>query len=194
MVIRIGLAATVDGAWRPGIGDPTVFGWLTVALYVAAAVLAGFAMRRSGRARSATDARFWLCVAVAMLLLAVNKQLDLQSWFTHAGRDLARQMGWYAYKRDLQFWFVVSVAVAACLGLGGLLWLVRRGGPGTWLAILGLIFLGCFIVLRASSFHHVHALLFRSVPGVNMNVVLEWTGILITGAGAVRGLHARRPG
>ena len=70
--------------WQPGIGDPSLAGWLTVLLYVLVGLLAfrvagrvAFPVATRGRERS-----FWIIVGCLMLCLAVNKQLDLQSALT----------------------------------------------------------------------------------------------------------------
>ena len=54
--------------WTPGIGDPSVIGWVTVALYLIAAGACAMAARRAMHdARGGT--RFWATVAVMMLAL-----------------------------------------------------------------------------------------------------------------------------
>ena len=78
--------------WRPGIGDPTFMGWLTVAAYAIAAFTALLAARRAGRAPGTTRGSrgMWLLVAAFMALLCLNKQLDLQSLLTDIGRQLSK--------------------------------------------------------------------------------------------------------
>jgi len=89
--------------WRPGIGDPTVMGWVTVGAYAVAAAVAGVAAHRARGAAAPHPGpdRTWLLVAGLMALLCVNKQLDLQSLFTDLGRVLAREQGWYARRREV---------------------------------------------------------------------------------------------
>ncbi|MFW5682694.1 MAG: isopropylmalate isomerase [Phycisphaeraceae bacterium] len=190
------LAATVNGRWQPGIGDPTIYGWITVGLYAVGAVLAAVAAKRCTRRRRllrhpGRERAFWVVTAIAMAVLAVNKQLDLQSWFTHTARDLSREQGWYEHRRDLQMLFIAGLA-GATLVLGvAAVWFLRRTSRAAKLALAGLAFLGVFILLRASLFHHVHEVMFRRVPSVNMNVALEWTGIALTAAGAAAALRVR---
>src|SRR3569833_3825399 len=86
--------------WRPGIGDPTVVGWVTVIAYAVAAVLC---LQSALRILHVKDAGprvvFWSVLAVIMLLLGINKQLDLQTWFTLEGKKLALSEGWYNHRR-----------------------------------------------------------------------------------------------
>lgn len=87
------MAAGPDGRWEIGIGDPTPLGWITVAAYAAAAVLA---WRNVGAARrTAVPHSFWIALTALMLALGINKQLDLQTWLSQAGRDLAIAQGWW---------------------------------------------------------------------------------------------------
>jgi hypothetical protein len=87
------MAAGPDGRWEIGIGDPTPLGWITVAAYAAAAVLA---WRNAGAARrTAVPHSFWIALTALMLALGINKQLDLQTWLSQAGRDLAIAQGWW---------------------------------------------------------------------------------------------------
>src|SRR5438105_1302226 len=87
------LAFTKGDQWRPGIGDPTFIGWLTVVAYAGAAVLC---IRDALREKEAPARRaFWSILGVMMILLGINKQLDLQTWLTITGRRIALTEGWY---------------------------------------------------------------------------------------------------
>ena len=125
------LAAVEGGRWRPGIGDPTVVGWVTVAAYLVAALGCGLAAWRepmpdgTGRPR-ARPSRFWLALAILMLALGINKQLDLQSLATQIGRDVITARGLYSVRRELQFGFILAVALVCSSTLGGFLWAARR--------------------------------------------------------------------
>src|SRR5262245_63104416 len=99
-----------DGRWRPGIGDPTPLGWLTVAAYAVAAALCARAALREGRSG---PRGFWWGLAAALALLGVNKQLDLQTLLMQVSRDLARAQGWYDRRQAYQRLFIGGVAVAA---------------------------------------------------------------------------------
>lgn len=188
------LTQTADGGWRPGIGDPTFIGWFTVFAYLAAAVACFRAWQRVARAstRSRTLSHVWLLFAVLMLALGINKQLDLQSLFTVVGRQLALDHGWYEQRRAVQALFIRAVAVAGLLTLFAGAWLVRRHLADVWLAGLGAVFIVVFVVVRASSFHHVDTLLSGTLGGARVNWILELGGIALVFAGARR--YARRSG
>jgi hypothetical protein len=171
-------------------------GWLTVAAYAAAAFLAFKSARavtqepRRDRAQRALM-RFWQALALLLLALCVNKQLDLQTLFTQIGRDLALAQGWYEDRRRYQVLFIGAVAVLGLLGTVGLGFALRKVVARIWLALLGLGFLASFIVIRAASFHHVDELL-HAGP-VRLNWVFELTGIGLIALAAHRAARSARP-
>jgi hypothetical protein len=180
--------ASLLGTWTPGLGDPSLLGWLTVAAYAATAVLVGRALRSALRAARAGDPRaspqFWGVLLLGTLVLGVNKQLDLQSGLVELGRTLSRDQGWYEHRRAVQAGFVV-VGVLAC---GALCWwlarLARRELRRVLPALVGWSLLCAFVAIRALSFHHLDRLLGWSVGGARLGAVLELSGIAILAVGA----------
>ncbi len=169
-----------DGTWVPGIGDPSLMGWLTTLLYCTAAFLCLNAARsiRHGQGRWDRGCLFWSALFLLMLMLGVNKQLDLQTWFTQFGRQLARAEGMYAARRTLQVVFIGGIALSGLIAiaiLGYLSW----GKPRVfhW-ALIGVVFLLCFVVIRAASFHHVDRALGLRFLCLKVNWILEMGGIL----------------
>lgn len=181
------------GHWTPGIGDPTPMGWATVAAYAAVAGLCAVAARRE---RASSDRRalpFWVGLAVLYVALGVNKQLDLQSLVTELGRINAQAFGWYERRAEVQVWFVGAVALS---GVGALALLSLTAPWRSWaraIASLGTVSLLVFIVIRASSFHHVDRWLGDRVLGLRWNWLLELSGIALTSVGAL-GAIARSSG
>jgi hypothetical protein len=179
--------------WHPGIGDPTVMGWLTVAAYFCAAALCArlaFVAGTRGPAELRRNSRiFWTVFAVLMVFLGVNKQLDLQTWLTQFGKDLAKAGGWYEQRRSVQAVFVAFVAVSGLAAFAGLSLLAKRTFRQSWVALAGALFLGCFILVRAASFHHVDQLLSARWAGLKMNWILELGGIFWISLGAWQNLR-----
>ena len=167
--------------WEPGIGDPTVMGWVTVLAYVVAAGLAAAAARALDRVAD-PDARgrqpeIWRLTTILLVALAINKELDLQSWFTAFARVVLKKQGWMEYHRILQFRFIVGLICVSLIFLIASAWCTRRRRREYWLLLLGETFTVTFIVLRAASFHHVDVLLGTHIVGVKVNWALELTGI-----------------
>jgi len=172
------------GSWSPGIGDPTVMGWVTVAAYAGATVLCAFAARGAESANGKRSGWFWLSLAVVYLLLGINKQLDLQSLLTEIGRISAHAGGWYEQRRVIQLVFIAGVIAAGAVGWFGLMMTAPwRSWPRS-LALLGTTFLIGFVIVRAASFNRVDALLGTTWLGMRGNWLLELPGILLTAGGA----------
>lgn len=168
------MATATDGRWHPGIGDPTATGWITVAAYALACLLCWWCARRTV---PGAERRFWWALAVVLLLLGINKQLDLQTWLTQFARDRALADGWYAHRQVMQ---VIFIAWLATVGAVLLRWLAARLGNlhrSTRLAAMGLLVLGVFVLMRAASFHHIDVLLSLNFSNVRVNAVLELSGI-----------------
>ncbi len=160
--------------WSPGIGDPTIFGWSTVVLYVLAALLCWRARAVSRKSRP-----IWTLLFCFMAVLGVNKQLDIQSLFTAVARHLAHAQGWYDVRQTLQREFILALSgliVAFILWAG---FKVKKFGWPEKMALIGAASLGGFVAIRAASFHHVDIFLGTSIASVRWNVVMEAGGILI---------------
>jgi hypothetical protein len=216
------------GAWSPGIGDPTVVGWLTASLYLIASLLcfhaaggpgaptpaAGAAPDRTERPSLATalalafvgakgrlmslpprvrGRALWLGLGIVLLLLGINKQLDLQTAVTGMGRKLAVTYGWYASRRRLEAIFLAGVALGG-LALVRVVFLLARAEPRGIRAVLtGAAFLVVFVVVRAASFHHVDELLHVDLAESPVNGVLEVGSLCFIITGTYRVLRLRRP-
>ncbi|WP_145272189.1 hypothetical protein [Tautonia plasticadhaerens] len=229
--VPIPIAESIAGGWRPGIGDPSVGGWLTVAAYLAAAVAcwsASAAERRRGDRKEEShpifwrrefdrhdsspprhrhrppalpraDSRgrrvlFWRILAAGMLVLGINKQLDLQTLILVAGRGLAREQGWYEDRQAVQRAFIFAVAVVGIGALSAFAFLFRSAALRRPLAPIGVFALFAFVLVRASSFHHVDVLLGGALLGVRVNLLLELGGILLVSLSAIRCIAEARRG
>ena len=169
-------------------------GWATVAVYALAALLAAFVARAApfpARSRGRERA-FWGLMALALACLAVNKELDLQSFLTALGRCMANAQGWYEERQAVQIGFVLALVAATGAAFALLLALLR----GTWrrslLPLLGLAFVSGFVLVRAVGFHRVDRLIGLELLSVRANWVLELAGPLLISAVALWLLVAGR--
>lgn len=191
-----------SGRWEPGIGDPTVMGWLTVFAYLLTALLCAGAARTAAppsdspwTERQRRLRRFWFGLTVMLVLLGINKQFDLQTLLTEVGKDLAIEQGWYRSRRAVQGVFVKLVAFVALTTACVLSYRMRKLLRHTLWPLLGMVALLSFIVIRAASFHHIDLLLRSEVFGIQTNWALELSGIAMVFWGAYRaggGPWARR--
>ena len=161
--------------WQPGIGDPTVYGWATVAAYALGAACCWAASQRA----PLREKRFWQVIAFVMAFLCVNKQLDLQTLLTDFARAQAKAQGWYDNRREYQVGFILALGFAALVGLLILLTHSVRGSVPMRGALGGLVLLIFFILVRASSFNKVDLLINQSIGGLRANHVMELGGIAL---------------
>ena len=176
------IAACVGDQWSPQIGDPTVAGWGTVVAYAVCAVLSFMVLRRTQGSREGT---VWGLLTLAMLSLGVNKELDLQSMLTAAGRCLSQLQGWYEERRVFQREFIIGLLIVAGLSLALVLWLMRRCLWRNGLALLGVAFVTAFVAVRAVGFHHFDALIDSRLLDIRFNVLFELSGLVLIAANAM---------
>lgn len=177
------MSVGVDGRWEPGIGDPTVVGWITVVAYGIAAVLS---LRCARRTTVGLEHWFWVATTVALVLLGVNKQLDLQSLFTQTGRDIALQQGWYMQRRAVQGAFIAALVAFGIAALASMLFLLRRLDRTVGHAAIGMALLVLFVIIRGASFHHIDQFVGSSFEGVRFNWILELSPLVLISIAAVR--------
>lgn len=176
------LQGCVAGRWSPQIGDPDVTGWLTVMAYVLTAILSIAVWRRlAGRAGRV----FWAVLVVLLAFLAVNKQLDLQSALTAAGKCLATAQGWYAERRSVQAGFIATLLAIVVLGLVAAMLMLRNSLGRDFLALLGLAIVLAFVMGRAVSIHRFDNLIGAQSLGVSNNFLFENAGLLLIALNAV---------
>jgi ribosomal protein S27AE len=165
------IAATVDGRWQLGIGDASIFGWITTAVYFLVVLRCMFNAKTSHR--QGGNFGLWIALAGLMLLLGINKQLDLQTWLTQSLKDISIQHGWYAQRRGVQMAFIIALGLGMVIALVTLRFFLLNAWHHHKLIWLGLILLSTFILVRAASFHHIDLLISTTWMGVKLNVLLE---------------------
>lgn len=175
--------------WSLTIGDPTALGWATVAAYAVAGLVCMSAARRT----SGREARFWVLLSLALLGLALNKQLDLQSALSAAGRCMARMQGWYENKRIVQLAFLLGLLATSLaimlLAVLSLRHILGRIGP----ALLGAGLVLAFVAIRAAEFQHIDRLVGTPMAGARLSWILELSGLalILTNALSARRSRAR---
>ena len=168
--------------WRPVIGDPTFMGWLTVVLYFLCAWQCLRVLLQAPQLFQQQTRRqrgLWLFLAMAMCLLGINKQLDLQTLFTEIGKYFAHRDNWYDHRRDIQKRFIEGMIAIGLMTVLIAAWGYRHSLKQNLLALLGFTFLIVFVIVRATSFHHMDRFIGTRFIGLKMNWILEIGGILM---------------
>ena len=167
--------------WSAEIGDPTLMGWLTVAAYFLTAFLTLRVGYRAQHLFSQDTVKaqkwFWFLISVVITILGINKQLDLQSLLTALGKYYALRDGWYQDRRAIQVIGIGGIICFLLISMFTFMYYFRKILKFNWLAMIGLFFLVCFIIIRATSFHHVDIFLSSWFYGVKLNWLLELSGI-----------------
>jgi hypothetical protein len=158
-------------------------------LYLAAAWACWRIARGERHRRLAPERLVWSAMAIRLVALGVNKQLDLQSALTELGRILG---GWYDSRHRVQRVFILAVGSAAAVIGAFLLFVVRRAPVGTQVSPAGGCVLLAFVVIRASSFHHVDLFIRSRWWGIRGNWLMEVGSLVVILAGA--GLRLRERG
>jgi hypothetical protein len=163
------LMACLPHLWNPKIGDPSLLGWLAVTGYILAG-LACLSVILKGERRG-----FWIGLLIFLVILGLNKQLDLQAAVPLFGKCVAKAQGWYEGRRILQY----GVVLVLLIGSAWTLWRIARSMQGIRLAVAGLCLILAYIVIRAITFNHVaEALGLPEIPYA-IRALIELAGIAL---------------
>lgn len=147
----------VASRWQLAIGDPNIPGWTICAAYGLAAALAVVVLRATpfAPAHRGREKILWALIAGLMTVLALNKQLDLQSLILAAGRCLSQEQGWYDNRRLVQRDFILVLIGLAALAGAAMIWLLRGIIRHNLVALMGLAALAGFVVIRGGHLFHM---------------------------------------
>jgi hypothetical protein len=184
--------------WQPQVGDPTLIAWLTVLAYLLAATACAVCAWRAdtifGEEHVWQHRFLWGAMAVGLLFLGVNKQLDLQSWFTAVIKTIAWEKGVYEWGRRAQVYFIAGLALVSLIIFVAIAWIFRHVWRHYWLLLLGLVFIARFIVVRAATFYGVSLPeLSRFTGGFRVTGMLEIAGALVIALAAYLNIRHRQP-
>ena len=180
--------------WQPQWDNPDVRGWSVVAAYIIAAACcarAAAARREPGPEERRASAA-WRLLALGLLFLGINKQLNLQTLLIVLGRHAAAGGGWMEKRRLAQLIFSAVFTVAGLL----LFWFLRVRfrrffARNRWVPI-GLTVLFLFVLIRAASINHVFQ--WAGIQAKNSSSDKEWTWVLEIGGSACLAFAALKSG
>lgn len=180
------ICSSIDMArWFGLAGDPTIIAWIVTVVYAIAGWTSHTAAVQAKRQRrSRANLLFWRAMLIAMILLGLNKQLDLQSLMLDCGRTLSREGGWFAYRRVAERSFAAVVAASLVLLLTLTILRMRSPRLDMIISISGIAALVCFILLRTGSILHVPGL-DRTTTG-SFQSMLELCGVVAVAFGGYR--------
>lgn len=178
--------------WKAAIAAAVLADWVTVGAYLMAAIACTRASSFAWLIRRERDRSFWRLTTALLIFLGVNELLDLQALLTVLGREHAKANGWYGQHRQVQYIFVLTLAFLGVLAAIITLFLTRKAHMSVRVALIGLGFIGLFVIMRAASFHHLDELLGRKAPLFNWGSMQELLGIAIVAVAALTYPRMRR--
>lgn len=176
------LQSCIAERWTIQIGDPNLTGWITVLIYIITALLSAAAWRRMACHQGRV---FWASLVVFLLVMAINKQLDLQSALTAGGKCLANAQGWYGNRRVVQGTFIVALIAVNVMVLFLVILALRGNLYRNIVAILGLATVSIFVLVRAVSIHNFDHLIGRKNFGISNNFFFENLGLALISLNAL---------
>ncbi len=136
--------------------------------------------------RSPEFSWIWRRLALLIILLGINQQLDLQTLLIQSGRVLAEAEGWFAYRRLVQRAFFGLFAGGFLLFVSLAAWRCRAFLIRHRLVTLGLAILIGFIFMRAADFNHVWLKTLQAAYEDSWKDYLELLGLGLIAEGARR--------
>jgi len=169
-------------------GDPTIAGWTICLGAISAGGLCASAAwtMRTARHRAA----FWLISAGLLLLIGINKQLDLQTMMINIGRSIAVRQGWWDQRAWAQRTALAAAIVAAML-VG--MWMIRtawRHGMGERLCVVSIAILTCYVLLRMTAIVRQDDILPELLHADRLAMACELTGLAGAGISAWLARHS----
>lgn len=134
----------------------------------------------------------WWIAASVLLILGINRLFDLQTALTDALRSQAKAQQWYAMRQSYQRAMIAAASLAGVVGAAAFEWRFRGASVRYHVAVMGLLFLLAFVVIRGASFHNVDAMIRMRILGLKLNWILELSGIGLIAAAAASALVAPR--
>ncbi len=193
--------------WRPGIGDPTIIGWITTVGYAISAFLCARKARvlktdiltadtqksEMLNTQALNDERLvWSGLATVLFCLGLNKQLDLQTLMIECGRNFAVSEGWFSERRKIQAVFVIFAISLGVLILIIGVWKQRRFFRKHPPTLIGVSLLVLYISLRLTAIDHVGQASGVAIPDEAWWLTgIEWGGIACTGMTAERRVNRK---
>lgn len=178
-------------AWHLGIGDPNAPGWTITLGYLATAAFCFFRSRHYGGLHDARFTRFWFMVGLFLLLMGINKQLDLQTLLIGTAKVFSLNYGFYQYRHRLVVGFIVALLIWGAVSQAWLYTSMKRLHTPERRALLGLGILFVFIAARVAYFQHV-AVFHDTVLAQRFYWFMEIAAIVCIASAAYSKAHWKR--
>lgn len=172
--------------WWLRLGDPGITGLGMTALYF---VVTFFMFRHALALPHGGERRMWIIASTILLLLAINKQLDLQHYMNKVGHCVYARSGLIAEKDAARSDFGTLILALAAIGTAALIWAFRRHLANNLPLIAGLALIALYLAMQVSRFEHLAGGLLQRLAELRVHRLIEAAGLLTL---LYASLHRRR--
>lgn len=168
--------------WMGIWGDP----WLSGTILVCSYFGTGVVVYRVSCGLAGRERGFWRLCSAVLCFQAANTPLDLHALVWTTGRCMAHAQGWYESRKAVQIGFLLTTALLALII--GALAIKRFSAPlrHNLLLTMGLVISLGFTLIKGVSLHGLAAIYGQRLGPFFVADVIEWSGIALAFAGAVR--------
>lgn len=169
-----------EGYWINKKGDPSVMGWLITFYYLFVFILSFYLIKKiTPYIKNKKYLWFWYVVTILIILLGINKQLDVQMLFADYARLYAKMSGIFENRKPFQHKIISLLAAIGISIFFILIYNFWHAPKTTWFALIGFSILFTFPLIRLVSLHSIESLLYVSVLSIRVVDILEIIGISI---------------
>lgn len=175
-------------AWLSRSGDTTFWSWVITALYAVTMVVAMYYVKKIPAAKA--ERFLWKWITVFLVVMGINKQLDLQILVMMAGNFVGNHLGFIGYRREIQK--ALALIIFTGVSISGVVILLRARAVLRQSAVelAGVATLAFFALVRVGTITHLHkAAAFEYQKGVHIHGI-ELLGLLVILLALV--LHVKR--
>jgi hypothetical protein len=169
-----------NGYWKKDRGDPSVMGWFITFCYFLVFIISFYFVKKTTPfIKNKNFIWFWYAVTIFIILLGINKQLDLQMLFADYARLYAKMSGMFVNRKPFQHKIISLLATIGISVFFIFIYNFWRAPKTTWIALFGFSILFSFPLIRLVSLHRLESLLYKSFLSVKIVDVIEIIGISI---------------
>ncbi len=165
--------------WINQSGDTTFWSWVITFFYAVTIITSLYYLYKL-KGENTREKRFlWYCIVVFLIIMGINKQLDLQIFLTMSGRFIARHIGWFERRRIIQAYFTIGIILFFSSTGIYILYKIRTIIRQSLVELAGATTLLFFAVIRAASFNHIGFAVSFENHTISRIHGLEMTGLVL---------------
>lgn len=166
--------------WHLQVGDPSIMGWSITFAYLVTTAICFWRAKRSTEQHKF----FWFLIGLFLILMGINKQLDLQTLFIQTAKHLSIEYGWYEHRHKVVLGFIAALLLWGAASQAWLYSVMEKLDRYEKLALFGLGILFVFIAARAAAFQHMDIFANSKMLAQRMYWAMEMSGIVCIAAAA----------